>query len=216
MADEHFIEEPGHFNNILTDLNDVVETLYNLVNQSTEIVSPQYLNLLNCNSVTSVFRTINTIVPVDEKGLLALSTLVTPTLTIEFSEPGPPLILNFNIWPEFTNETDDAKIQIIEKSTLFWGYSTEGIPKEDADFWKQVQYAQERAAVQLENDLMEAMRKARQGTQAVHDFIPKVGIFLSAPQNTESALVTPGGEVPEGPGGGDFPEEHFEKVIPEA
>ena len=216
MADEHFIEEPGHFNNILTDLNDVVETLYNLVNQSTETVSPQYLNLLNCNSVTSVFRTINTIVPVDEKGLLALSTLVTPTLTIEFSEPGPPLILNFNIWPEFTNETDDAKIQIIEKSTLFWGYSTEGIPKEDADFWKQVQYAQERAAVQLENDLMEAMRKARQGTQAVHDFIPKVGIFLSAPQNTESALVTPGGEVPEGPGGGDFPEEHFEKVIPEA
>ena len=64
---------------------------------------------------------------------------------------------------------------------------------------------------QLENDLMEAMRKGRQGTQAVHEFIPKVGIFLSAPKNTESALVTPGGEVPEGPGGGDFPEEEFAK-----
>ena len=209
---EEFIEEPGHGNSILTDLNDVVQTFYNLVNRSTETVSPQYLNLLNCNSVTSVFRTINTNIPVDEKGLLTLNTLVTPTLTIEFSEPGPPLILNFNIWPEFTNETDDAKLQIIEKSTLFWGHTTQGYQPEEADFWQQVQYAQERAAVQLENDLMEAMRKGRQGTQAVHEFIPKVGIFLSAPQNTESALVTPGGEIPEGPGGGDFPgEEEFMK-----
>ena len=201
----------GHFSSILPDLNDQLEIFYNLVNRGTETVSPQYLNLLNCNSVTSIFRTINTSIPVDEKGVLALNTLVTPTLTIEFSEPGPPLILNFNIWPEFTNETDEAKIQIIENSTLFWGYSTEGIAKEDAAFWQQVTFAQERAAVQLENDLMEAMRKGRQGTQAVHDFIPKVGIFLSASKNIESALVTPGGEVPEGPGGGDFPEEVMEE-----
>lgn len=206
--EEEFME-PGHFSSVLPDLNDQVETFYNLVNRGTETVSPQYLNLLNCNSVTSIFRTINTSIPVDEKGVLTLSTLVTPTLTIEFSEPGPPLILNFNIWPEFTNETDDAKIQIIEKSSLFWGHNTAGIPEYDPEFWQKVQYAQERAAVQLENDLIEAMRKGRQGTQAVHSFIPKVGIFLSAPQNTESALVTPGGEVPEGPGGGDFPEEEF-------
>tara|TARA_Y100000748_G_C15499240_1_gene489351 strand:- start:157 stop:801 length:645 start_codon:yes stop_codon:yes gene_type:complete len=210
MADMEF---EGHFESVIMDLNDQVETFYNLVNQGTEMVSPQYLNLLNCNSVTSVFRTINTTIPVDEKGLLALNTLITPTLTIEFSEPGPPLILNFNIWPEFTNETDDAKIQIIAKSSLFWGYSiSKTIQPEEAEFWQPVQYAQERAAVQLENDLMEAMRKGRQGTQAVHDFIPKVGIFLSAPQNIESALVTPGGEVPEGPGGEDFP---GEPIFPE-
>tara|TARA_R100000664_G_C2737599_1_gene126717 strand:- start:95 stop:724 length:630 start_codon:yes stop_codon:yes gene_type:complete len=202
----------GHFEelifiNPIIELNDQVETLYNLVNQGTETVTPQYLNLLNCNSVTSIFRTINTAAPIDQKGGVTLDTLITPTLTIEFSEPGPPLILNFNIWPEFTNETQEAKLQIIENSTKFWGYTTTGYQPEDAEFWDQVRLSQERAAVQLENDLMEAMRKGRQGTQAVHEFIPKPGIFLSASKNTESALVTPGGEVPEGPEGGDFPEE---------
>ena len=202
----------GHFEelifiNPIIELNDQVETLYNLVNQGTETVKPQYLNLLNCNSVTSIFRTINTAAPIDQKGGVTLDTLITPTLTIEFSEPGPPLILNFNIWPEFTNETQEAKLQIIENSTKFWGYTTTGYQPEDAEFWDQVRLSQERAAVQLENDLMEAMRKGRQGTQAVHEFIPKPGIFLSASKNTESALVTPGGEVPEGPEGGDFPEE---------
>lgn len=211
MADMEFEGHEFEFVCSICELNKQVATLYNLVNQGTEIVTPQYLNLLNCNSVTSVFRTINTTLPVDAKGLLTLETLITPTLTIEFSEPGPPLILNFNIWPEFTNEDQQAKIQIIEKGVTFWGFTTQGFQPEDADFWQQVQYAQERAAVQLENDLMEAMRKGRQGTQAVHSFVPKVGIFLSAPQNTESALVTPGGEVPEGPGGGDFPEEEFMK-----
>lgn len=194
----------GHFEelifiNPIIELNDQVETLYNLVNQGTETVTPQYLNLLNCNSVTSIFRTINTAAPIDQKGGVTLDTLITPTLTIEFSEPGPPLILNFNIWPEFTNETQEAKLQIIENSTKFWGYTTTGYQPEDAEFWDQVRLSQERAAVQLENDLMEAMRKGRQGTQAVHEFIPKPGIFLSASKNTESALVTPGGEVPEGP-----------------
>ena len=202
----------GHFEelifiNPIIELNDQVETLYNLVNQGTETVTPQYLNLLNCNSVTSIFRTINTAAPIDQKGGVTLDTLITPTLTIEFSEPGPPLILNFNIWPEFTNETQEAKLQIIENSTKFWGYTTTGYQPEDAEFWDQVRLSQERAAVQLENDLMEAMRKGRQGTQAVHEFIPKPGIFLAASKNTESALVTPGGEVPEGPEGGDFPEE---------
>ena len=202
----------GHFEelifiNPIIELNDQVETLYNLVNQGTETVTPQYLNLLNCNSVTSIFRTINTAAPIDQKGGVTLDTLITPTLTIEFSEPGPPLILNFNIWPEFTNETQEAKLQIIENSTKFWGYTTTGYQPEDAEFWDQVRLSQERAAVQLENDLMEAMRNGRQGTQAVHEFIPKPGIFLSASKNTESALVTPGGEVPEGPEGGDFPEE---------
>jgi len=211
MADM-IIEEPGP--NLISQLNDQVEVFYKLVNQGTETVTPQYLNLLNCNSVTSIFRTISTNIPVGDKGV-DLNQIVTPTLTIEFSEPGPPLILNFNIWPEFTNESEEAKIQIIEQSAVFWGYTTKAYQPEETEFWNLVHSAQEKAAIQLENDLMEAMRKGRQGTQAVHEFIPKVGIFLSASKNTESALVTPGGEVPEGPGGGDFPDDEFEKVIHE-
>ena len=53
------------------------------------------------------------------------------------------------------------------------------------------------------------MRAGRQGTQAVHNFIPKPGIFLSAPTNATSGLIVaeePGeGPIGEGPGG-DFPE----------
>ena len=89
--------------------------------------------------------------------------------------------INSGIFDLKTRIEKDAKIQIIAKSSLFWGYSiSKTIQPEEAEFWQPVQYAQERAAVQLENDLMEAMRKGRQGTQAVHDFIPKVGIFLSS------------------------------------
>ena len=209
-------EHEGHFdeligNNFAADLNAEVANLWDLVNRGEETVTPQYLNLLNCNSVSTIFRTINTGVPVDVKGTVDITQLVTPTLTIEFSQPGPPLILNFNIWPEFTNEDQQAKIQIIEKGVIFWGYSVYGLNIDSAEYWQQVAFAQNKAAVHLENGLIEAMRKGRQGTQAVHSFVPKVGIFLSAPQNTESALVTPGGEVPEGPGGGDFPEEEFMK-----
>tara|TARA_B100001175_G_scaffold265200_1_gene235444 strand:+ start:5356 stop:6006 length:651 start_codon:yes stop_codon:yes gene_type:complete len=205
----HFVEEFN--NNFAVDLNAELANLWDLVNRAEETVAPQYLNLLNCNSVSTIFRTINTGVPIDANGNFDITQIVTPTLTIEFTQPGPPLILNFNIWPEFTNEDQQAKIQIIEKGVTFWGYSVDGLDVDSADYWQQVVYAQERAAIQLENDLIETMRKGKQGTQAVHSFIPKVGIFLSVPQNTESALVTPGGEVPEGPGGGDFPDEEAMK-----
>ncbi len=58
------------------------------------------------------------------------------------------------------------------------------------------------------------MREATQSSQAVHDFIPPVGIFLATPINTVSAVITEGGPGeepggPEGPGGFDEPMEEF-------
>ncbi len=199
------------FSGLVKNINQQMVELYNQTSRQQELVLPTYLTTLNCNVITSVFRTVSNlkidqVIPVN---------LIQPYLTIEFSEPGPPLIINYNAYPAFSgNETSAVTISTIQEAAKFWGIDlTEGgqYTTADQEWWDNLASLNNKIGIQLTNDLMVAMRNARQGTQAVHEFIPKPGIFLSAPVNTTSAITTPGegpgGEEPlEGPGGGDFPE----------
>ena len=234
----------GLFQSMTERLNEQLVQLYSQLNRQEQEVSPSYLSLLNCNVITNVFRTIQDtkpeninyqpIVPPGEQKSNIGNFIgdFQPTITVEFSEAGPPLILNYNIWPIFTGaETDNVVQMTVEKSATFWGIdlSDGGIyTMTSQQWWTNLGAAWSKAGRILENDLMHAMRNARSGNQAIVDFIPKPGIFLSVPVNTTSALTTPGGtgEFPgepgvedailepgmEGPGGGDF-EGHFEEAM---
>ena len=202
------------FSEFLKNVNDALLSLYNQKFRQQETVLPTYLTTLNCNVITSVFRTVSS----ENVGQVIPANLIQPNITIEFSEPGPPLIINYNAYPPFSgNEDATTTVSIIQEAAKFWNMDlTEGgqYNPSDQEWWDNFAALNNRIGIQLTNDLIVAMRNARQGTQAVHDFIPKPGIFLSAPVNTTSAIVTPGegpgGEIPiEGPGGGDFPEEPF-------
>ena len=241
----------GFFLDMTERLNEQLVQLYSQLNRQEQEVSPSYLSLLNCNVITNVFRTIQDtkpeninyqpfVPPGEQKSNIAnFIGDFQPTITVEFSEAGPPLILNYNIWPEFTGaETDNVVQMTVEKSATFWGIdlSDGGIYNmAQQQWWTNLGAAWSKAGRILENDLMHAMRNARSGNQAIVDFIPKPGIFLSVPVNTTSALTTPGGtgepglvfeelepgfpgEMLEGappldgPGGGDF-EGHFEEAM---
>jgi len=200
------------FSNILTQINDQMVSLYNQTNRQQELVLPTYLTTLNCNVITSVFRTVSS----EKIETITPASIVQSYLTIEFSEPGPPLIINYNAYPAFSgNENQTTVVSTIQEAAKFWNVDlTEGgqYTTADQEWWDNLAALNNKIGIQLTNDLILAMRNARQGTQAVHEFIPKPGIFLSAPVNTTSAITTPGGvpggEIPiEGPGGGDFPEE---------
>tara|TARA_R100000315_G_scaffold10422_1_gene3308 strand:- start:2 stop:760 length:759 start_codon:yes stop_codon:yes gene_type:complete len=232
-------------------LNTQLVQLYTQINRQEQEVSPSYLSLLNCNVITNVFRTIqdtkpegiyyNPVVPPGEPSSNIANYIgnFQPTITVEFSEPGPPLILNYNIWPAFTGaETDNVVQMTVEKSATFWGVdlSDGGIYNMTAQqWWTNLGAAWSKAGRILENDLMHAMRNARSGNQAMVDFIPKPGIFLSVPVNSTSALTTPGGTgegmfpvedpglIPaemlegapplDGPGGGDFEGHYHEEAM---
>ena len=200
------------FSQVAKSINDLMASLYNQTERQQELVLPSYLTTLNCNVITSVFRTVSS----EKIERVFPDNLVQPYLTIEFSEPGPPLIINYNAYPAFSgNETEAVTISTIQEAAKFWNIDLTGggqYTHDDQEWWDNLAFLNNKIGVQLTNDLIVAMRNARQGTQAVHNFIPKPGIFLSAPVNTTSAITTPGeepgGEVPiEGPGGGDFPEE---------
>lgn len=201
------------FSGLVKNINQQMVELYNQTSRQQELVLPTYLTTLNCNVITSVFRTVSNL---KIEGEVLPVNLIQPYLTIEFSEPGPPLIINYNAYPAFSgNETNAVTISTIQEAAKFWGIDLTGggqYTTSDQEWWDNLASLNNKIGIQLTNDLMVAMRNARQGTQAVHEFIPKPGIFLSAPVNTTSAITTPGegpgGEEPlEGPGGGDFPEE---------
>lgn len=231
------------FDGLLLDmterLNEQLIQLYSQLNRQQQEVYPSYLSLLNCNVITNVFRTIQDtkpeninyqpVVPPGEQQSNISNYIgdFQPTITVEFSEAGPPLILNYNIWPAFTGaETDNIVQMTVEKSATFWGIdlSDGGVyTMINQQWWTNLGAAWSKAGRILENDLMHAMRNARNDNQAIVDFIPKQGIFLSVPVNTTSALTTPGGTGEpglepafpdeefgiggpgmEGPGGGDF------------
>ena len=241
------------FLDMLTRVNDQMNSLYSQLNRQQEEVLPEYLTLLNCNVITNVFRTITdrkpdgiTFEPGLDPGSITRQRSnikdfigdFQPKITVEFSEPGPPLILNYNIYPAFTGaENSNVIEETLEKAALFWNVdlSEDGLYNMTMQqWWTNLGIAQTKAGKILENDLMHAMMNARNGNQSVVDFIPKQGIFLSVPINSTSALTTPGGtgapmdefgpegpipadpheEFPhhelEGPGGGDFGEEIIE------
>ena len=199
-------------NEICNELEQQLISLYNQLNRRQELSRPEFVGLLNCNTLSNITRTIIDIAP--EEVVSGVATPPSPKITLDFSEPGPSMELNFNIYTLLTGtETAEQVAETVQLACDFWGFG-EAIQAETAlspGFWKVWGQAVNKAAVQLENDLVVAMRNGRQGTQAVHDFIPKPGIFLSAPTNATSGLVTaepefPGeGPIGEGPGG-DFPE----------
>ena len=114
------------FSGLVKNINQQMVELYNQTSRQQELVLPTYLTTLNCNVITSVFRTVSNlkidqVIPVN---------LIQPYLTIEFSEPGPPLIINYNAYPAFSgNETSAVTISTIQEAAKFWGI----------DFMKQAQ-----------------------------------------------------------------------------
>jgi len=195
-------------------LNDQLVDIYNQINRAKETVTPSYVSLLNCNVLSNITRTIIDVVA-------APATVPTePKITLDFSEDSPSIDLNFNIYPPLSgSESTDTIYAIVVEAAKFWGVDMSQETPGSEQFWKTWGEVANRAAIQLENDLVVAMRNARQGTQAVHDFIPKPGIFLSVPTNLTSGLITadpgmPGeGPIGEGPGG-DFPEGFLEGAMP--
>ena len=200
------------FQDVCRELEAQLVSLYNQLNRRQELSKPQFVSLLNCNALSNITRTIIDIAP--EEVVSGVATPPSPKITLDFSEPGPSMDLNFNIYAPLTGtETAEQVAEIVVLACDFWGFG-EAIKAQQEltpGFWQVWGQAVNKAAIQLENDLVVAMRNGRQGTQAVHDFIPKPGIFLSAPTNATSGLVTaepefPGeGPIGEGPGG-DFPE----------
>jgi len=200
------------FNQVVRSINDLMVGLYNQQERQQELVLPTYLTTLNCNVMTSIFRTVSGL-KIDR---VLPANIIQSYITVEFSEPGPPLIINYNAYPAFSgNEDQTTTISIIQEAAKFWNYDlTQNgeYTTDDQEWWDGLASLNNTIGIQLTNDLIVAMRDARLTTQAVHDFVPKPGIFLSAPVNTTSAITTPGqdpgGEKGiEGPGGGDFPEE---------
>ena len=199
-------EGPGHEGSPCEELNNQLIGIYTQLNSAKETAKPSYISLLNCNVLSNITRTIIDVVA-------APATLpAEPKITLDFSEDSPSIDLNFNIYPPLSgSETTDTIYAIIVEAANFWNVDMSQETPGSAEFWQTWGQIVNRAAIQLENDLVTAMRKGRQGTQAVHDFIPKPGIFLSAPTNATSGLVTADPEIPgegpigEGPGG-DFPE----------
>ena len=206
--------EAQAFSNVCNDLNNQLIEFYSQLQRRQETLEPSYLTTLNCNVLTNISRTIVDVVPNEVPGLAIPQE---PKLTLDFSEPGPSIDLNFNIYPPLSgNESQSTVYELVTIACEFWGFGDQiaSTTQGSAEFWQVWGQATNRAAIQLENDLMVAMRNARQGTQSVHDFIPKPGIFISIPTNLTSGLITAGPEFPgegpigEGPGG-DFPEEGF-------
>ena len=201
--------EPFEFEqlNPCNELNNQLIDIYNQLNRAKETVIPSYVSLLNCNVLSNITRTIIDVV-------VAPAILpAEPKITLDFSEDSPSIDLNFNIYPPLSgSESTDTIYEIIVEAAKFWNVDMSQETPGSEQFWQTWGQIVNRAAIQLENDLVTAMRNARQGTQAIHDFIPKPGIFLSVPTNLTSGLVTadpgvPGeGPIGEGPGG-DFPEE---------
>lgn len=194
-------------------LNNQLVDIYNQINQRKEEVNSSYISLLNCNVLTNITRTIIDVAPGEVPSGVPLPP--EPKITLDFSEGDLSMDLNFNIYPPLSgSESAETVYAIVVEAAKFWNVDMSQETAGSAEFWQTWGQVVNRAAIQLENDLVTAMRKGRQGTQAVHDFIPKPGIFLSAPTNATSGLVTADPEIPgegpigEGPGG-DFPGEEF-------
>ena len=198
----------GHFDDFVPPcelLNNQLIDIYNQLNQRKELAFPSYVSLLNCNVLSNITRTIISVPNSTGEGLAIPPE---PMITLDFSEESPSLDLSFNIYPTLSgSESIETIYEIVIEAAKFWGVDMSGLTAGSTEFWQSWGQTVNRAAIILENDLVEAMRKSRQSTQAVHDFIPKPGIFLSVPSNAASGLIVaePGEE---GPGeGGDFPEE---------
>ena len=204
----------GHFEsqNVCATINEQLQNIWRQLNRNQQTIAGSYLSLLNCNHISSIFRTIiSSKYEQPDPNFDPEIVWANPTLTIEFDQQGPALVLEYDITVTL-NQSNDQKIELYERAMDFWGvnytpYSGSG--DVTADWFNSVKNAQNKAGIVLENKIVEAMREARQSTQAVHDFIPPPGIFLATPINTVSAVITEGGPGEEGGGpleGGDFPE----------
>ena len=215
----HF-EEVGLVGTPCADINQQLQDIWLQLNRNQQTVAGSYLSLLNCNHISSIFRTIiSSRYETPDPSFDSVLVWANPTLTIEFDQQGPPLVLEYDITITL-NQPDNQRIELYERAMNFWGvnytpYSGSGNITDD--WFNSLRNAQNKAGIALENKIVEAMREARQSTQAVHDFIPPVGIFLANPINTVSAVITEGGPG-EGPGedpkgiGGDLPEFPMEEM----
>tara|TARA_R100001440_G_scaffold70650_1_gene93152 strand:+ start:4010 stop:4672 length:663 start_codon:yes stop_codon:yes gene_type:complete len=208
MAPEANPFEPvGGFENPCKRLNDDLIEIYNQINQRKEEVNPSYVTLLNCNVLTNITRTIVDVAPTEVPSGVPLPP--EPKITLDFSEGDLSMDLNFNIYPPLSgSESDQTVYAIIVEAAKYWNVDMSQETPGSTEFWQTWAQVVNRAAIILEGDLVTAMRKGRQGTQAIHDFIPKPGIFISVPTNAASGLISaegPEGPIGEGPGG-DFPE----------
>jgi len=97
-------------------INNNMNAIYQQLNRRQEVLPSSYLTMLNCNEITSVFRTVPTnkpfVVPPfpGEPSTLDLNNILTPTITIEFSEPGQPMILGFDIMPKLSSSISEEYV----------------------------------------------------------------------------------------------------------
>ena len=97
------------FSEFLKNINDALLSLYNQKFRQQETVLPTYLTTLNCNVITSVFRTVSS----ENVGQVIPANLIQPNLTIEFSAPGPPLIINYNREMSINNVKNEEIFYVI-------------------------------------------------------------------------------------------------------